>query len=147
MNWKFHLIFGAILGALAALFVFHFELPEILRFSAIAGISALLPDLDTRSSKASQVTYVLAGAAILAAALYLSGGVAASAMAYLAALIAAFFLLDFFLRPPHRGLMHGLVFLSIASLLAYFALGGLVASAFLLGYFSHLLSDGVLKLA
>lgn len=113
----------------------------------IAGISALLPDLDTRSSKASQVTYVLAGAAMLAAAIYFSGGEASLTAAYLAVLLIAFLVLDFFLRPRHRGIMHGLAFLGIAGLVAYAAFGGFVASAFLLGYFSHLLADGMLKLA
>ena len=118
-----------------------------MRFSAISGICALLPDLDTRSSKASQITYVLAGAAILAAAIFLAGGDTSRTVAYLALLIAAFFALDFFIRPRHRGIMHGLLFLFVASLLSYAALGGFFASAFLFGYFSHLLSDGALKLA
>lgn len=147
MNWKSHLIFGVLLGALAAIFIFHFDFPGIIRFCVISGASALLPDLDTRSSKASQITYVLAGAALLGAAIFLAGGDATGTAAYMAALLVAFFALDFFIRPRHRGVMHGLLFLLVAGLLAYFALGGFVASAFLFGYFSHLLADGVLKLA
>ena len=147
MDWKAHLLFGILLGAAAAIFIFHFGPADTIRFCIISGVCALLPDLDLRKSKASQITYVLAGAAILAAATYLSGGNAASAMAYLAALIAAFFILDFFIRPRHRGVMHSLLFLCIAALLSYFALGWFIAAAFLTGYFSHLLADGVLKLA
>ena len=147
MDWKFHLLFGILLGAAAAIFIFHFSSADVARFCIISGVAALLPDLDARNSKASQITYVLAGAALLAAAVYFAGGDSSRAASYLAILIVAFFALDFFIRPRHRGIMHGLVFLSIAGVLSYFALGGFVASAFLLGYFSHLLADGVLKLA
>ena len=147
MDWKAHLLFGILLGALAAIFIFHFGPADVAGFCAISGASALLPDLDLRKSKASQITYILAGAALVAAAIYLSGWNAESAMGYLALLLIAFFAFDFFIRPRHRGVMHGFLFLSIATVLAYAALGGFVASAFLAGYSSHLLADGALKLA
>ena len=146
MDWKAHLIFGILLGLAAAIFIFHFQPADTLRFCAISGVAALLPDLDARNSKASQITYALAGAALLAGAVYFAGGNSSKTAEYLAVLIVAFFALDFFVRPRHRGFMHGLLFLFIASVLCYFALGGFVAAAFLPGYFSHLLADGTMKL-
>ncbi|MCX6772998.1 MAG: metal-dependent hydrolase [Candidatus Micrarchaeota archaeon] len=147
MDWKAHLLFGILLGAAVAIYIFHFPAADTLRFCIIAGVAALLPDLDIRSSKASQITYVLAGAALLAGAIYFAGGAASKTAEYLVALIVAFFALDFFVRPMHRGFMHGFLFLFASSAIAYFALGGFVASAFLIGYFSHLLADGTFKLA
>src|SRR3989344_6817434 len=115
MDWKAHLLFGILLGALAAIFIFHFGPADVAGFCAISGASALLPDLDLRKSKASQITYILAGAALVAAAIYLSGWNAESAMGYLALLLIAFFAFDFFIRPRHRGVMHSFLFLSIAT--------------------------------
>jgi len=147
LDWKAHLLFGILLGAAAAIYIFHFPAADTLRFCVISGVAALLPDLDIRSSKASQTTYVLAGAALLAGAIYFAGGAASKTAVYLAALIVTFFALDLFIRPRHRGVMHGFLFPFIASAIAYFALGEFVASAFLIGYSSHLLADGMFKLA
>jgi membrane-bound metal-dependent hydrolase YbcI (DUF457 family) len=146
LDWKPHLLFGILLGAAVAIYIFHFPAADTLRFCIITGVAALLPDLDIRSSKASQITYVLAGAALLAGAVYFAGGNSSKTAEYLAVLIVAFFALDLFIRPRHRGFMHGFLFLFIASAIAYFALGGFVASAFLIGYFSHLLADGTFKM-
>ena len=53
--------------------------------------------------------------------------------------------LDLLVRPRHRGVMHGLLFLCLLSAAAYFTLGVFFALALFLGYLSHLLADMCIK--
>ncbi len=149
MDWKSHLFFGALLGATIAYFALGIDLPSALFFSAVCGSAALLPDLDERTSKASQIAGALALAAIFAGALlaaYASGRGIFGFAVYALLLLAAAFVADRIFRPRHRGIMHGLVFLFAVSSAAYFALGWFFALALFSGYFSHLLADRCIKL-
>ncbi|HIH29927.1 TPA: hypothetical protein HA243_00865 [Candidatus Micrarchaeota archaeon] len=59
----------------------------------------------------------------------------------------ALFGLDRLVRPRHRGIMHGLLFLFAVSLALLLIFGGFFAAAFAVGYFSHLLADFCVKLS
>ncbi|MCX8198305.1 MAG: metal-dependent hydrolase [Candidatus Micrarchaeota archaeon] len=140
MDWKAHLFLGAVSGGLLAHLFFGFDGIELASYSALSGMCALLPDLDARKSKASSALFwlAMAVAAFLAAAGFPWWQPAAIAMALLA--------FDFALRPRHRGIMHSAAFLAAASILAYFFFGLVAASAFSIGYLSHLLADFCLKI-
>lgn len=149
MDWKSHLFFGAALGAAIAHFALHSEAQALILFAAISGASALLPDLDTEKSKASQIVGTVAAALLLIAAAWLAladgRGIAEFAL-YALALLAAAFALAKILRPRHRGMTHGLLFFFAVCAVAYALLGGFFALAFAAGYFSHLLADRCIKL-
>ncbi|MCX8175463.1 MAG: metal-dependent hydrolase [Candidatus Micrarchaeota archaeon] len=140
MDWKAHLALGAASGAIAALLL-GLSQSQALLFLSISGFSALLPDLDLRTSKASQVLYALALALMLASALLLAGFEPGRAAAYFAAAAAFFLVLDLLFRPAHRGIMHSALFALACSAAAYLLLGWLFSAAFATGYLSHLLAD------
>ena len=149
MDWKAHLLVGCIFGAIGGSSVLGLQLPSLLLFCAISGIAALLPDLDLRKSKSSQLLYAAVAIAIVAAAAALSGKGGAMQPVqfaiYALALGVAFLFLDLLLRPRHRGFMHGILFLAAITAGAYFALGQFIALALFLGYASHLLADMCIK--
>ena len=144
MNYRAHLFIGVACGAVAA-YLLRLSLPSAALFCAVSAVSSLLPDLDIRNSKASQAAYAVAIFAVLAAAYAFSfargGGIGDFAFAFFG-LACALLLLDLIFRPRHRGMMHGAPFAVAASAACLVLFGELMAGAFLLGYCSHLASDG-----
>jgi membrane-bound metal-dependent hydrolase YbcI (DUF457 family) len=149
MDWKSHLFFGIVLGAAVANFVLRTDALGTAAFAAIAGASALLPDLDMRSSKASQILGLAAVAAILMAAGWfaVANGKSVGEFAlYAAILLVVVFIADRLLRPRHRGVMHSFGLLCAIAAAAWLLLGWFFALAFATGYFSHLIADKCIKL-
>ncbi len=149
MNWKLHLAFGVVLGFLVAYFAFNESLIGMLLFAGISGVSALLPDLDLRKSKASKLAYGIVFVLIIGVAGYAAvlGNMGIEWFFVLAlCLLGAFAAIDWFLRPKHRGIMHSILFLAIAFAAALFLFGLFAASAVFVGYFSHLVLDRQFKL-
>ncbi|MCX6770394.1 MAG: metal-dependent hydrolase [Candidatus Micrarchaeota archaeon] len=144
MNWKAHLVFGAIAGFAVFSLLMGMRAEQALIYSAISGACALLPDLDLRKSKASQLLSLLALALAGAFACYLSwraGDGLAQAAWNFALLLLALVAADWFLRPRHRTLLHGFAFAIVFSLACFFLFGKEFAIAGLIGYVSHLVSD------
>ncbi len=105
--------------------------------------------MDLRKSKASGIVYALVFGGIGVGAILLAareGKGMAEAVAYAAVLAAGALAADFLFRPRHRGVMHGLLFALALAAAAYFLLGWFFAAALGVGYASHLLADGCLKL-
>jgi len=150
MNWKFHMLFGALLGAFAAYFIFNFSGSALILFSLLSAASAILPDLDLRKSKASQMLYcaMLAIAILISYQNTLAKGKGIIDFALLAVIVCCVMLaLDFLIRPAHRGITHSLLFLAAIFAVAFFLSGLFFASAICIGYASHLISDGHIKMA
>jgi len=146
VDWKSHLLFGFLFGAAIAYAAFHPPQQQLFSFAAVSGASALLPDLDCRKSKASQLLYAAASAAIIGGALFFSGGRSIWGFALCAALLFfALLALDFSVRPRHRGIMHSLAFLAAVAAASLLLFGEFFASAIAAGYFSHLLADSCIK--
>jgi len=145
MDWKLHLLLGILFGAAVAHFGFNANAAQIFLFAAIAGVSALVPDIDLRKSKVSRIVYLTGGAAILLVSFMLSGGNWTRMLLYAAVFAIGFLAFDVLVRPRHRGIVHSYLFLVLVAVAAYFAAGFFFAAAFATGYLSHLLSDGVLK--
>ena len=150
MDWKSHLLFGLLSGAAVALLFYRPSAEAVFPFALISGASALLPDLDMRKSKASKVLAAFVFLAILAASFllsYSSGRGLEGFFLFAALMLLALFGLDRLVRPRHRGIMHGLLFLFAVSLALLLIFGGFFAAAFAVGYFSHLLADFCVKLS
>lgn len=147
MDWKAHLFLGVLAGFAVAFFGFGIAGAQLAVFCAVAGAGALLPDIDLRKSKISQASYGIAAALILLFSLMLSNGDGARMLLYAAAMALALLALDFLARPRHRGITHGLLFALALAAAAYFLFGLTIAAALFAGYLSHLLADGVVKLA
>lgn len=149
MDWKAHMLVGCIFGAIGGSSVLLLPLPSLALFTVISGVAALMPDLDLRKSKSSQLLYAFAAVAILASAAALSGKGGSIELElfafYAVALAAAAMALDLLIRPRHRGVMHGILFLCVISVAAYAVLGVFFALALFLGYLSHLLADMCVK--
>jgi len=144
LDWKAHVFIGCLFGAVGGSGIFGLDGAKLALFIAISGVAALLPDLDLRKSKFSQLLYVGVAVAILAAAYALSergARFATEFAAYAIFLTAAALLLDLLFRPRHRGVMHGAPFALAAAIVCYAAFGALPSGAFLLGYCSHLAAD------
>jgi membrane-bound metal-dependent hydrolase YbcI (DUF457 family) len=149
MDWKSHLIFGALLGAAAGYFALHAAAYPLAIFAIVSAAAALLPDLDERTSKASKVAAAVALAAIFTGALLISlasGKGIVEFATYALLLLAAAFAADRLVRPRHRGIMHSLVFAALAFAASYAAFGQFFALAIACGYFSHLLADRCVKI-
>ncbi|MEM4633867.1 MAG: metal-dependent hydrolase [Candidatus Anstonellaceae archaeon] len=146
MDWKAHLLFGVAAGFVFANFALSLSAIELAAYLSICGISALLPDLDLRTSKASKVLYLVSAAAILAFAFSLQKTSLHESLFVALSIFGLLFILDIFLRPRHRGITHTFVFLFAVTLVAYFLSDWLWASALFVGYFSHLIADRCLKL-
>ena len=147
MDWKAHFFLGVLAGLAVAFFGFGIAGGQLAVFCAVAGAGALLPDIDLRKSKVSRLTYGIAAALILLFSLLLSNGDGARMLLYAAAMALGLLVLDLLARPRHRGITHGLLFALALAAAGYFLFGLLAASALLAGCLSHLLADGVLKLA
>ncbi len=147
MDWKAHTLIGCLFGAVGGSALLELNVAQLALFTAISGVSALLPDLDLRKSKFSQLLYAGMAVAILAAAYALSGnsGSPAQLALYAVLLAVAALVLDIHIRPRHRGAMHGLLFLAIITAAAWLLLGKFVSLALFLGYVSHLLADICVK--
>ena len=145
MDWKAHLILGALAGAAVALFAFNSAGEQLFLFCAMSAAAALLPDIDLRKSKISKIAYAIAAAAIAAASWLISRGDGEKMLLYAGAMALALLAFDLLARPRHRGITHSLLFLLVLAAAGYFAFGLFFASALATGYLSHLLADGALK--
>ncbi len=157
MDWKSHLVIGIVASlALFYLLIGVTSPLQLLPLAAIAGLSALIPDIDTGQSKGRKVMDVVA----VAAAFFLSyssscsgticipglGQLGAIAMIALA-LLGAYLLFVVFVMPRHRGVVHSLAMCIGFTVLLYVFIGRYYALAGFIGFFSHLAADNSLKLA
>lgn len=146
MDWKAHIAIAVLLGAAVSYFFF----PDgVAAFAAVAGVAGLLPDLDLRKSKGSQLLY--AAALVFAALAAYANSFAAGkgwweSLPYFAAIVAVLAVADFFIRPRHRGVMHSILFLLLVCMACYALFGMMTAFAVFVGYSSHLLADKCIKL-
>ncbi len=147
MNWKSHLAFGFACGAIACYFFFSRDALGVFIFASVSGFCALVPDIDLRKSKFSSITYAVATVAVVAASAWLSQGRGMGQfLFYLALFGGGCLLLDYLLRPTHRGITHSVPFLALVAVAAYAAFGLVAACAVAIGYLSHLAADGALKM-
>jgi hypothetical protein len=115
-------------------------------FTLAAGAFSLLPDLDLRKSKASQVFYLLALGLALFAAYWLTLGSGKGMLQFaeaLCVLLVALLALDWFLRPRHRTIMHSTGAALVLAAACFFAAGWQIALACAIGYVSHLFADRI----
>lgn len=145
MNWKFHFLFAFFLFLLIGNFIL--KIPDffnLLFFSFLCGIFALLADLDHELSKSRKILDKLVPiASFVIGFLYFNN--IAYALYTLIFLSGVYFLLFVFLKPKHRGFTHSIIFLLFFSAIIYF-FDNLVGIIFFIGYSSHLVLDGTLKL-
>ena len=121
-----------------------------------AVISSLLPDLDNKISKGTDLAdkaaiilsfaFVISNTCTNSFSCFLDSSSLKTIFIYSLVLIGAYFIIVTFIRPVHRGMTHSLVLCFGFSVLIYFLLGFNFAVAGLIGYGSHLLADRELKL-
>ena len=154
MNWRSHALIGAILVLLAIYFLMGVrDIVQLAYLSALGALCALAPDLDHESSKGRKI----ADATAVILALWIAydstcGGriclpnILAMALTILIVL-GAYFVLFTLLKPRHRGITHTLVACLVFAILIYLLAGPLAAICGAVGYFSHLLADGLIKIS
>ena len=142
MNHFGHMVVGAIVGAVAMLILKEFSLSLI----AICLLGSILPDIDLKQSKASQIIQPIAvlGAAFLLYP-FLSAKFSTIAAVAISLVIGAaiIFLVLFPLRLKHRGITHSWKAAAVFSIMGGLLLGingGIIA---LLSYASHLVIDRI----
>lgn len=154
MDWRSHVLIGAVLG-LGVFLLIGQEIFALIMLTAFAGLSALVPDLDHDSSKGRQwldVAFVgFAGLTVYGSAcgtgicLPALDGMGAMMITFLA-MAGVYFMFFRFLKPRHRGITHTFTACFAFAILLYFMTGNMLALAGLVGYASHLIADNTLKL-
>lgn len=140
MNWGAHLVLGAACGVIAA-YLLSLPIVDAFIFTSVSGIAALLPDLDLRKSKASQIVGGAAAALALILALLWSNGDGVRFLAAFCAMLLALLALDWFLRPRHRTIFHSAIAALVLAAACLFLFGWIIALACAMGYLSHLAAD------
>ncbi len=144
MLWKDHFLFGFLLFLIIGLFFFDFSILDLLLFSLISGVAALLPDLDHKLSKARSILDKLVPiSSFIVLYLYSTDPI----FSLIATLLISgiYFLMFVFFKPKHRGITHSVFALLLISLLLYLFYPYLTLPIFI-GYFSHLILDKCIKL-
>lgn len=140
VGYKWHIIFGLMFAGLFVYIsykykIFNLTLLEIISAAPILLIYSILPDMDISSSKISSLFRII-GLSIILAAVLLD-------LKILVISIASILLILQFVK--HRKFIHTIVAGAIFSLpLLYF--NYVIAILAFIGYFSHLLIDGQVKL-
>lgn len=144
MNWKPHFLFGFLLFAVLGYVFLTKDFFQLAFLSAVAGLSALLPDLDHELSKSRKITDKLVP--ILAfVILFFHSRDFLNSILFTLVISGIYFILFTFFKPRHRGITHTLSVLFILSILVYLY-NPVLSYAFFVGYLSHLLGDGLIKL-
>ena len=154
MDWRTH----ALVAFTLTLVVFGFLWPQsmlgALGLAFLAGVSALLPDLDHEMSKGRAVLNRLVPFAALAAVsshtcstleCFFSTEKLISILILTAALVGVYAIFFTYLKPKHRGITHSLLFTFLYGGILYLIAGAIIALAGFIGYASHLLLDRHIK--
>lgn len=155
MRWRAHVLIGAFLS-FAVLYLLGARDPiGLALLSSFGALSALVPDLDHDSSKGRKILdMAVLIFSLLAVYLWDCGGTACvpapakalpSIMLFLA-IVGGYFILFLVFKPKHRGITHTLLANSAFGLALWLIFGDSIAIAGTVGYFSHLLADGHVKL-
>ncbi len=150
MDWRTHILVGFVLGT--AIFGIFWIQPVISIFALafLAGISALLPDLDHDMSKGRSILNKLVPFAAFAAVstntcstieCFFNAPKITNIVLISAALVGVYALFFTFLKPKHRGITHTVLFAALYGAVLYVLADATVAGAGFVGYFSHLLVD------
>lgn len=143
-NYKDHLRIALLVLMIVVGFgIWHYG-PQILTYliySPLFFIGALLPDLDSPSSKIRSWFFMVV--LVLAGTLILLGYYTDNWVYAIYAVFGVWLLFSLYLT-KHRGLLHSIHFTGVMGILLYLTIG--TSGMFLLsGYILHLLSDGVFK--
>lgn len=150
MDWTKHLIIGLVCG-IAAFYLMGSGIYETVLFGIFAAGSALLPDLDHTGSKAKEIfdKVIIFVAAAFAYFFYCSSFSCLLTENFLLrafAFAGVYFVAFAYFKPQHRGIIHSFSVAALFAILVYFVFGLKFAIAGAVGYVSHLLADGEIKL-
>ncbi len=146
MNWKSHILLSVLLSLV--IFSYFFQIADnvqLLKLILLAGLSALIPDIDNELSKGKKImdSVVIVFAILFSFSIY---SLSINTAYLFLAIVGAYFILYKLFKPNHRGITHSLVLCLGFSVLIYYLLGELCAIAGFIGYGSHLLADKEIKL-
>lgn len=151
MNYKQHLLIGAILTVpLTLLLYFYFQLPNTFIYYGLSLglLSSLLPDIDHSNSKIhkSIKTLTTLTALIISTKEYIK--ITTHQMALVLGTITALttYILFTLLKPRHRGITHTMTAVILTGALTYYLIGPYLAIITATGYLSHLLADTEIKI-
>ena len=152
MNWPEHLLIGLFVGGAIAAFMGLSPFMIILA-AAIAGFSALAPDIDHESSKVRQITDI--SVPVFALFISISGGCSGFSCSFedwqgiiisALAMVGAYAILLTYFKTKHRGITHTIVVALLYGALIFLMSNFTFAIFALAGYTSHLLADMHIKL-
>ncbi len=146
MNYKQHFIIGFLAG-LCLSYVSNFSLFYILFWSLLTGLSALIPDLDHHNSKGTQFLQM----GVILFALLLSWQLFSDILQIIGSTVIIYLVFIFIykiLKPRHRGITHTILATLLVLIISMFVFSFTLPQVLFipLGYFSHLIADGVLKI-
>jgi membrane-bound metal-dependent hydrolase YbcI (DUF457 family) len=155
MRWRSH----ALIGAILAVFVFWVlgtrDILSLAAFAVFASLSGLVPDLDHDSSKGKKIldtAFILLAVSIAIASgcggsvcIPSSFGGLGSMIALSLVMMGAYFMAFKLFKPRHRGITHTLTAGFVFGIIVYLLAGSALALAGSIGYFSHLIADGIVK--
>lgn len=151
MNWIGHIVFAffitlILLGTytyITKTAITNEFIVVSLTFIVSAIIGSIVPDLDSPSSLFFRI-FELIIAAVIAWFAIQTLGFTLNALLLALGVFVIFRLLAALIIPRHRGFIHSLVFMLILVVLLYFFTSNIIiAIGVVIGYWSHLLGDGV----
>jgi membrane-bound metal-dependent hydrolase YbcI (DUF457 family) len=156
MIWKNHLIIGFIATLFSSLiFLRVSDETTLFMLSAFGAMASLFPDIDHNDSK---IRYVLDAAvvAIIFVVSYLltcnwticipSIENAKHIFVNMLAVFGGYTIFFILVKPKHRGITHTVIACLVFSILVYILFGLFFAFSGMVGYLSHLLADGEVKI-
>jgi membrane-bound metal-dependent hydrolase YbcI (DUF457 family) len=124
--------------------------------SAFGALSALAPDLDHESSKGKKMLdmALILLAAVIAIASGCGGNICipssisglGSIVIMFLVIVGAYFITFILFKPRHRGITHTLAACLVFGILVFLIAGPRLALAGFIGYLSHLIADGIVKI-
>jgi inner membrane protein len=152
MKWFAHFVIGAAIGTVIAYFL-GFSGITLVAGAAVAGLSALVPDIDHESSKARKIADFSAPVFALlfavsseCANLSCSADIWKVVVIIALALVGVYTIIMTYFKPKHRGMVHSISFAVFYGLLLFLLSDLSFALIGLAGFVSHLVADNEIKL-
>lgn len=144
-NFAVHVALTVIFAAILCNYMFGSIGLEGILFITIAGLSALIPDIDNGNSLITRITSLVV-IGVLVFYLATTYGINLNSLLLLVAGIIIYILARKILFPKHRGYTHSIVFaLIMGAVMYYFTNNVLISAAVITGITAHMLEDMMLK--
>lgn len=144
MNYPAHFFIGMVTGVIIGLY-FKLSFLSLIIWSFVGGLAALLPDIDHPQSKGTQILNIV----VMAISFFLAYNCFNDWLYIILGGLFIYMMYKLFyiiFKPRHRGITHSLAAVGVVTFISYIIFKWPYMLFIPIGYLTHLVSDGVLKL-